>query len=194
METSLARHKSVSSKRRKILGICVAISIAGLGLDKLLLHSGAYGPRAANALAVRPPVTATPAAMDDKVDAIARLSLTPFPADLPDTAADNARDPFALAPAALAILAPPPSETPAEPEQGADAVDANNFDKKHRLSAVVRVDRCWLAIIDGMLLEPGQTLDGCSLVEVDEHSATFQCPHGSARLILENPLASDSAK
>jgi hypothetical protein len=79
---------------------------------------------------------------------------------------------------ATAPANPSPTTAPVANPAGSPA----EFEKAHRLTAVILSERQSHAIIDGRMIKPGQTLDGFTLLTVTQDAAIFRSRLGTAVL------------
>ena len=180
----------MSGAKKKTYVIVIGLGVGGLLVDRLIRSGGPTAPApAAAAPNPNPPLGGAPSPAGPEV----LLTVPRFPQQLPDPATTfSQRDPFAPSAAVTLALRPPDTaETeeldPSSPG-GHRGPTSEEFVGRHRLSAAIRVENCWLAVVDGMVLSPGQVFDNCRLIEVRDRSAHFQCRDGEAELALDNPF------
>ena len=175
--------------KQKIYGIIIGGGLCALAVDIILRRVGSPAPASA-AVTTRTDAP-TDAIADEKID-IPLLAATRFPVlTAPADVLGAERDPFALTPQTMLRLAPP---APVETKTTAEAPPSSprvQFEDSRVLSAVMRNGDSWIAIIDGVAMEPGQVVDGCVLREVRERSAWFVCPDGEAVLTLNDLVITD---
>ena len=61
---------------------------------------------------------------------------------------------------------------------------AGEFERSHRLTAVLLSDRQRHAVVDGKMVKPGQAIDGFMLISVTHDTAVFRA--GAATAVLRN--------
>ena len=180
----------MTSAKKKTYGIMIGVGLCGLLADRLL-RSGQRmatpSPAAAAETHLPPASSGSP---QGDLAGLSAVTVMPFPSDFPPLADPAAsRDPFEISAAALEKLTPPApaAETPAG--AGVDVRSlAEAFQANHRLSAVLRVGGSRIAVLDGMVMTEGQTLDGCELSHIAARGARFECADGEATLTLQSPL------
>lgn len=113
-------------------------------------------------------------------------------APFPDVAAEDARavrDPFTMTPLVHRMLVAEVDESqPQLTASSIPAITAEQFAANHQLSAVMQVDGQWRAIINGVLTAPGQRIDDCLIIGINERSVEVQCGQKRFRLIIQEPL------
>lgn len=179
--------------RRKIYLAVIAVGIGALILDRVMTsRAPAPAAGAPPAAPVSNGRTGTGAANERLL-----VNVPNFPGVPPQDAPSTGRsDPFAIAPATVAALAPP---TPASQDPDAPAADAPKarraaiFAADHVLSAVMRVGRSSVAVVDGLSVEIGHVIDDCRVTRIDARSVTFTCADGEAVLELAPPLGPPKA-
>jgi hypothetical protein len=168
------------TRSRKIVLAVLAVAVAALLVDRLVLAPSASGPKQAQA---RP----TPSGGT----AEAKTAALPVPATLSGTEADSAlaerleatAERFQLDPEALRdgfvparawldeLVEPVPQE---EPEQVApEASPAEQFAEQHTLTSVILISGGGSAVIDGKVVPVGQAIDGFTLIRLTRSSAVF---------------------
>jgi len=171
-------------KKHKIYAALVGAALFAWGIDAVFFESSPTGPAIAAASATPPagPETAkTPAASSEA----AGLNMNRWLAD--QLQGWSTRNPGALeevhdvfsASTSWAKRQPAPSP----PAKTSDNV-AQDFQRLHRLTAVVLTTRGGSALIDGHLLHIGQTVDGCRLVAVASGCADLAAPDGKTFRIV----------
>lgn len=170
------------AKKKWYLLILGGLGVA-LVVDRAFLGSTAQ-PRQAEA---------EPGLYDDPVNAqgqplqMLKVEVAPFPKLLTDSNA-VLRDPFAMTPSVQRQLQVATEETNNQVTAGQGPITAEQFAGNHQLSAVMRVDGEWLAIIDDTLMALGQRIDGCVITGIDERSIQAKCGRQSVRLVIQEPL------
>ncbi len=173
--------QTVTQKTKtRTYGVLIAVALSALFVDRFLL--GGH------------PVSVEASAEDranaavDKVLALTPTGLSipelPFPRNLPDTAdAPPSRDIFAFPTAPQ-----PDSDGQAEGERkgkGAPVLsDASTFATRNHLEAVLSNNAFQVAVVNGLWMRTGQTLDACTLVRIEGTRAYFECPDGTPVLDL----------
>jgi hypothetical protein len=174
------------TKERKIYVGLLAVGMAALAVDRLTSgpataqaeDASAYvitrpdAPAATNSTSVAPSAGGT---MTPGGGLAARLrELAPQPNVAPGA---SARDLF-RAPASWA--APAQTTQPVAREPG-----PADFEKSHRLTAVLLQGRQAHAVVDGRMVAPGQAIDGYTLISVTQDMAVFRSKLGTAVLRTE---------
>jgi hypothetical protein len=93
---------------------------------------------------------------------------------------DPFRAPSSWAPRSAAVPLPAtvPVSDPASP--------AGEFERSHRLTAVLLSDRQRNAVVDGKMIKPGQAIDGFTLISVTHDTAVFRA--GAATAVLRTEV------
>ena len=182
----------MTKKRRLQLNLGVmALALGALAVDKLVLHErpGA-GPEPVDAAALAEEASGLGTgaqAQGGKVDDRASVSgldrrLAEF-----DTV-DPQRDPFQMSQAMLARMqAPAAQETePVNTPPGPDRPSTEEFQSRHRLDAVLVSGGASLAVVNGLTVHLGESVDGFTLLSVEDRSAMFA--RGTDRVTLTLPL------
>lgn len=162
-----------TTKRNIYIGTIV---LAGLALlvDRALFGGAATAP--ADATAVEP----SAAASESSVTAPARepVPRIRFPEGLAAYASDSLpRDPFA-APQAV------PDRVDASARQPQRAITQAEFAARHTLSAVMARASDSLAIVDGVVLRVGDSIEGCDVIGIEPRRVRFACPGREVELEL----------
>jgi hypothetical protein len=176
------------TKRQKILLGGLAVVIAAWGIDSL---TGDAGPQSANAAGNAGDATvAIPTLrLGDIPDLITSLEHDPTQRD-PIRGDAGARNPFTLSDDMLRVIDP---EAWAQRQASRDRVIAvSAFSEKHTLSTVVLGQRP-LAVIDGVILSKGATIDGFTLVEIQADAVILAAQDRRVRLTLPAPGGETSA-
>ncbi len=71
-------------------------------------------------------------------------------------------------------------------QQNAGRVSSATFMTRHHLNGVLLHQRLRIAIVDGMWLRIGQSVDGCTLLGIGGNRARFECFDGQAELKVTN--------
>lgn len=175
-------------KRFKINAGIIALCIAALAVDKLLLSDGAQ-PEPAGA-AEPAPDQSSPVSdgSSDRKPAPLEIRLDQKLAEYDDI--DPPRDPFQMSDAMKAALPPPSFQPPArgtvENPSTPPEITAEVFESDHRLEAVLAAGSSSMAVVNGQTVHLGEGLDGFTLVSVKDRSAVFE--RGEERATLTLPL------
>jgi hypothetical protein len=168
--------------------------VIGIGLMAVVIDrlSGGGGPDPASA---EPPNVDAASAMTEVAPAAIKILVqpAPFPDNFPTVDRPGpVRDLFAMTPAVRSLLAPDEDVASADKEpQGDDqkrppTVEA--FLADHDLSAVFVHGKARVAIVNGRMIQPGQTVEGCALREIIGQTVRFECRDGVAELRVEPQL------
>ncbi len=177
------------SKNRKkaYLGLMV-IGGAALFIDRFLLVKSVSEPSAAVALPAVEQASRLGTAPSPSGSTALSIPEIPFPRDLPDFDDDASGEPI------RDFFAPPRSTLQEEAEQAATDKESRDraahrglasaamFMTQHRLEGILVHQRLRIAVVDGISLAPGQSLDGCTLVYVSDNEVRFECHDGLAVL------------
>ena len=171
--------------KQKVYGIIIGCGLSALAVDMIIRRLGA-APAPANAGVVSRRTTTPTVAAEESLN-IPLLAATRFPSlTTSGDAPASERDPFSLTPQTMLRLAPPAPVEPVSTVEVPELSPLGQFETNRTLSAVMRNGDSWIAIVDGVSVEPGQVVDGCVLREVRERSAWFTCPDGEAVLMLND--------
>jgi hypothetical protein len=170
------------------------LAVVGLGLAAIvvdrLIGSGASDAPARAQASPSTSTRGTPAR--GSVPADVRVEAAPFPRDLPIVPAGlPTRDPFAPPPEF--VPKPPPGRGPDRPGSVPDTVvtpPSALFAQAHRLSAVLAGGPRGIVVVDGELVEVGQSVDECTLTAVADIEATFTCKDGPITLSVSSDAGS----
>lgn len=177
------------NRSRKVLLTVLGLGLTALGVDRLFL-GGSTGPQTATA-----DVQASLMAAADSASAVTlRAAATPSPAtsagptlaqrllalaqdqNLDERASPQpVRDAFSPSPAWTG----PGSSQADEPAQALAVDPAAQFQKQHRLMAVVARRSGGLAVVDSRTIALGQSLDGFRLIQVRDDAAVFESSSGT---------------
>lgn len=174
----------MDAKKKKTYGIVLLVGLGALLVDRFLVAEPS--PVAARTVA---PAGATADAPDPIVKASSvtgRVAAAPFPRDLPaPEGIELLRDAFALTPAAREAMLGDSARLDAAAGPRADRQSAAlEFQKKHRLLAVMTGPDTRVAIVDDEWVRVGQAVDGCRLLEIMGQTALFECGDGRAELVV----------
>ena len=102
------------------------------------------------------------------------------------------RDAFALPPAAREAMLGDSERLDAATGRRVDRRSAAlEFQKNHKLLAVMTAPDTRVAIVDEEWVRVGQAVDGCRLLEIMGQTALFECADGRAELVVST-LVDDS--
>lgn len=188
------------SKRKKQVYACV-ITIVGIVLVRELTTSAGPAvvlgaPKAASRRA--PSAEAQPAHQANNAGAYVLVPAR-FPPNLPQHSAVN-RDVFDLSSVAKEALLHDPEELDAtggpanraeHAKQDVTVFLPEQFKEQHVVSAVASSGGFAMAIVDGVWMSIGQSLDGCALVRVSGETAVFDCFGENVELSVETVVLSD---
>jgi len=158
--------KKLSGERK------VYAAILGLGLLGLVADRAFFQPQGAKA-GDTPSGDNLPVKHDDKTDAARRAK-----ADVPQKTSLSARMREAMP--ALDFGQVPDTRDAFDPsrsrEEGSPrgSSQAELFRQSHKLSSIVTTDKGGCALVDGMAIRVGQTLNEFTLVSVDDEGAHFE--------------------
>lgn len=168
----------------KWYALILAILGVALIVDRLFFATGEQPQSAEAALED----FAKPVDAQSKPIELLTVVVTPFP----DVSSENlsaVRDPFTMSPLVQNKLMAELEESDAQvTESSKAALTAEQFEVNHQLSAVIKVDGQWRAVINGVLMAPGQRIDGCVIIGINERSVEAQCGRKKIRLIIQEPL------
>ena len=164
-------------KRRLYVGIMI-LGGAALITDQLIPAGQEAAPREAEASLLRPEPVSPP-------EASLSIPELPFPrgikpldgrSDLPDLFA-----PPSLQPISMSVTT---DNQATKPPDGIGPMEVSHtaFSTRHTVEGVMIDQRLRIAVIDGELRQLGQTIDGCTLVEITDTEVRFECRDGSAAL------------
>ena len=189
----------MTSNKKKVYAGLVIVGFVALVGDRLLTSTTTPAPAAAaNGGPVTPPVTRggsdggsnTPGGPAGSVTAAAFPRKLPAATPTPDANA-ALRDAFGLTPAAHLALRGPAAD-PAANKDGTHPADAlqhgmtaAQFTDSHRLTAVMQGPEIAIAVVDDQWIQLGQSIDGCTLVEITGRNASFRCGDALAELSVE---------
>ena len=173
------------TKSQKISAAVLALAAGAFAVDRWVLERPAEAAEVADVAAPVTPASSRASASAPKVAAAAPQAVTlasrlaalgearRFSYEAAGDAVRPCDDWLAQAAPPAAPGAPEPDNAPAA-EAVAKKIDpAEVFRSQHTLNAVMTKQRGGMAIINGKLYAPGQTVDGFKLVKVDETEATL---------------------
>lgn len=172
-------------RKRSYFAVMIAGAVA-LVVNQCIPSEGALDPAAAIARApagLQTPTSAHPG----ETPPPSSIPELPFPRDIEPYDADSPiPDLFAPPESIVARAAADGAAGKATPDggQNTSVVGAARatFRLKHRLTAVLIDERLRIAIVDGMWVRVGQSLDGCVLSAVSGNEARFACHDGESVL------------
>jgi len=182
------------TKQHKILGAVVALGVTAVGIDQFMLGGGASGPAQASASAAlnraaseaATPVAGAASSSGDQATEEASGSITGHP-ELSDRLDRLATTQSLAIEGMQDAFVPRGSWAQAEPE--APKPQAEPFDTRHTLDAVMMLAGEAVAIVDGRTLRPGNLYDGYVLRRIGEDSVTFERDGQTVRLRLPGAAA-----
>ena len=196
----------MSSKKKKTYALLVILGFVALLGDRLLTSATTPAPAAASSGAVTSPATrggsdgaSRPTDSNPGAGAggpAGSVTTATFPRNLPaapptpDTDAPL-RDVFGLTPEAYQALGGPAADAAAQAggarsgSFGPHGMTAAQFTEDHRLTAVMQGPEIAIAVVDHQWVQPGQSIDGCTLVEITGRTASFRCSDALAELTVE---------
>ncbi len=172
-------------RRRGTYLTLLAIGAMALAVDRWILSDGATGPAVATAL--NPSDTnESPSAPGPTSTSKLMIPELPFPHGLETVdAGGTVRD----------LFAPPlflggenssgsaaDKDSTARDGRNASASTSATFMAHHRLEGVLVHERLRIAIVDGIWVRVGQTIDGCRLTVLSGNEARFTCDDNEATL------------
>ncbi|HEX7009248.1 MAG TPA: hypothetical protein VF184_04655 [Phycisphaeraceae bacterium] len=185
------------NRSRKVLLTVLGLGLTALGVDRLFL-GGSTGPQTATADVQAPLMAAADSASAATLGAAAASSpatsagptlaqrLLALARDWDETAsAQPVRDAFSPSPAWTG----PGSSQADEPAQALAVDPAVQFQKQHRLMAVVARRSGGLAVVDSRTIALGQSLDGFRLIQVRDDAAVFESSSGTRLELRLHPAA-----
>lgn len=180
----------MTAKRRNQLNAgLIASALLALAFDKLVLsENGTSTPSPAVASVAPPPrpaTNATDATPDTSAPIVPILQLDQVLADFEDF--EPHRDPFKMSDLLRAkVNARSQHADRDEAAQEQQRKTADDFQAANSLEAVLNAGPNSLAIVNGLTVHLGQTIDGFQLISVSQRSAIFKRDH--LRVALQIPL------
>jgi hypothetical protein len=168
------------TRERKLYAAIFGLALLGLTLDRTIYGSSEAPVAPTNNDAI---VTPAPAPATGSINAAEEASLAGrliSAANEPEFTPAHIREPFK---SQLPWLASVPATTAATPSS------SEQFAARHALTALMGSGQNGYAIIDGVCVRIGRTIDGFRLVSVDGRSATLESGADQVRLILKTNLA-----
>ena len=189
----------MTSKKKKAYAVLVIVGFVALVGDRLLTSSTTPAPAAAaNGGPMTLPVTrgGPDGGSNTAGGPAGSVAAAAFPRNLPagpPTPDANAalRDVFGLTPAAHQALRGPAADAAANQDGTHPAgtvqhgMTAARFTEGYRLTAVIQGPNIAIAVVDDQWVQLGQSIDGCTLVEITGRSASFRCSDALAQLSVE---------
>jgi hypothetical protein len=173
----------MSAAKRKAYAVTIVAGLLALAGERLV-SSGASetpAPASASERSSREVVSAKSAGPRHTPD-VEPARFPKVPADLP--LGGPLRDPFAIEKPVRRLLGAIGGD--ADRDAGAAAPrSAETFVSQHRLSAVMKAGGVVIAVVDGELVRPGQTVDGWTLQQIQGSIAVFKCGDKTARLTMD---------
>jgi len=159
-------------------------------VDRCVLSESVTAPP--DAAAVERP-TVRPVRPDPPNPAAVSIPELPFPRNLPrfDARADI-RDLFSASSADLAGSTADKGRRRSPRDADPTWSDSATFVSRHHLQGAMLQDRLKIAIVDGVWVRIGESIDGCELTDVAGNKVRFACYDGPAELIL--PARSGSSR
>jgi hypothetical protein len=184
----------MSKRKQTIYLLIMALGGVAVLLDRCVLSRGVTTPSAASAGVeiVTPPDPSTaptrihPAAPAEvEPDLQLAVPEVPFPRGLPLwDGREPLRDVFSRTTNGL-----PDNDSSRSGQDGRAAPSAcADFAGAHRLEAVLVQERLRIAVVNGRWLRVGETVDGCTLIEIVGENGRFRCRDGEIVLSLK-PVA-----
>lgn len=176
----------MTKKRKQLYAILLTLGGIAFVVDRVVLTTSISTPATAVAAqtANSPATQPTSSMRDDESLSIPEL---PFPKNLP---------PYDSRFAMRDIFAPPSTWTKINTLQDDADNDGSDIDRhtrpnrsdiflsQHRLDAVLNGPRLKIAVVDGLWIRVGDTLDGCKFRKIEGTAAIFSCKDGNAILNL----------
>jgi hypothetical protein len=177
----------ITRRKKQIYLAVTLVAVLALAVDRLVLTGASSTPQQAAAgppQADDAPATASSLPADKPMLSIPEL---PFPKGLrpPYDPNGSIRDLF-QPPDLVRVGADadePDKDDPGAPNAGTpDYMSATTFASEHRLEGVVVQQRLRIAVVDGVWMRIGKSLDGCTLTAIAGNSAEFSCGDGTVVL------------
>lgn len=179
-----------TSRQRKAYGLILALALAGLAVDRLVLDGGATGPQSAKALIDSPAGNANGVAKSPTDAAAPATRATTLAGRLDQMARDKNLNLFevddAFRPSASWIK---PAAAAVAAAEATPLSESEAFLKKHKLLALLNNSHGGAAIIDSQTVVLGKQVDGFTLVGVTKRSAILEKDGQRVELSLPVPSA-----
>jgi hypothetical protein len=178
---------ALSKAKKRAYGAVIGVGLCAL-VGSWIFDDGGAPATARAASSERPRERATAAII--AAASVPDLQAAPFPTGLSAfQGKELTRDPFTMSALARSALTPPPEALKPEDAAMNDPTPPGEaFRQRHQLSAVMRVGNSRVAVLNGILMTVGQTVDECELTRIDASAAHFDCPDGSIVLEIADPL------
>ena len=174
----------MSSQKKRLYLAFLLLGAVALMLDRFVFSGGVTGPETAIASTGQTGATPIPGIAGDEKPSIPIPKLR-FPVGLTPVGPDwSIRDLF-LPPTLRAQWesgSATDEKNASGPETRPDRAGRDEFYSRHRADGVIEHERLTLAIVDGLWMQIGQTLDGCRLEEASENEVRFECFDGEVVL------------
>jgi len=191
------------SKRKKQAYACVIVVVGIVLVHELVIGAGGSGPTvvlgAPTTASRRERSTAADRTSEAKNASAWVLMPERFPPQLPEDGVIE-RDVLGLSSVAREALLQEPEEsnTAGEPANHAELAERDAkvfllepFKERHTVSAVASSGAFTMAIVDGVWMGVGQSLDGCVLTRISGETAVFDCFGEHVELSVETVRLSD---
>lgn len=176
----------MSSKRKKMYGILLALGSIAFFVDRVLLTDSTTAP--SKAVASPKSRRITPAVKEKKSNsASTSLPALAFPKNLPlYDSRFSMRDVFTPNPAWRTDQSShlPTDKTRSDIDKNLRLSRSVIFMSQHRLDAILNSPRLKIVIIDGQWVRVGDMFDGCKLRKLEGEKIYFTCSDGEAVLNL----------
>lgn len=174
----------MSSQKKRLYLALLLLGAVALMLDRFVFSGGVTGPDTAIASDTDTGATPIAGAAGDEKSTVAIPELR-FPRGLTPVGPNwSIRDLFL--PPKLRAQHESDRATAGKnasgPRTRPDRVGRDEFQSRHRADGVIEVERLTMAIVDGLWMQIGQTLDGCRLTEASENEVRFACFDGEVVL------------
>lgn len=175
----------MSTAKRKAYAVTIVAGLLAL-VGERLFRSGATDTPAPASASERSSNTAVPAAAvrPGHTPDVEPAGFPKVPAELELRFAGSPRDPFAIEKPVRRLLGSMEGDADGGAGNAAQH-SAEAFVSGHKLSAVMRAGDVAIAVVDGELVRPGQTVDGWTLQQIQGSVAVFQCGDKTTRLTME---------
>ncbi len=179
----------MSPKRKRRYTAVMITGAVALVVNQCIPSDGTLDP--VTAVARTPGDSLTPAsARPGETPPPSSIPELPFPRDIEPYDADSPIPDLFTPPESVVARGAAGEATP-DGGQKTSVVGAarETFRLKHRLNGVLIDERLRIAIVDGMWLRTGQSLDGCVLSAVSGNEARFACHDGESVLEITDGSA-----
>ncbi len=168
------------TRKQKIYAVALTLAMALLVVDRTTQQGSISGPATSSASLVSSPTSVKPTETEQVSPADAHRRALALRLDRLAQGAeidDGFRDAFAV-PQAWRALREAEKTQPTKPSR------RGAFKDRRQLTAVMIVQGGGIAMIDGMAIRVGQSIDGYRLVSVGQRSAKFTSVTGTVELFL----------